>query len=409
MGEIVIKLGKNTQTKVLYGLLAILLVVGLVNLLLTVDLGSTLMKKKIELGITKAGEKPQVAAQPVPAAPKPKLQIFTIYNPDCEKCYKLAEISASLKQLEADFTTEKNLKLSDSEAQQLVAKYRLTKIPSLIIAGETDKVSDLKDNWEVLGTVESDGALVLRNTPPPYFDIAQGTVKGLVKMTSISHSSCEKCSATFTKEQLETAGVAIVEEKKLEYPGDDAEKLIADYGIKKLPTVILSEDIRTYDTLSKSFEQFGEFTRDGEFVVRNPDPVYFDLEKKKQYGFVNVIYLTKNDCAECYDVNAHNRILVQNFNAVFGSEKYVDVSSAEGKKLVKDYNVSFAPTLLLKGDLDAYSTLSKLWPSIGTIEKDGTYVFKKGDLLGNYFDFARNKLVKFDEEGNEIVEEKKPA
>ena len=51
------------------------------------------------------------------------------------------------------------------------------------------------------------------------------------------------------------------------------------------------------------------------------------------------------------------------------------------------------PTILLKGDLSEYTGLQQIWPQVGKITDDGTYIFTKLDEMGSYMSLKTGKLV----------------
>ena len=70
------------------------------------------------------------------------------------------------------------------------------------------------------------------------------------------------------------------------------------------------------------------------------------------------------------------------------------MSSKEGKALIAEYGIEKVPTILIKGDAGAYPSLVKAWKSVGTVEQDGTYVFRKLEIIKKtYKDLATGEVV----------------
>ena len=52
------------------------------------------------------------------------------------------------------------------------------------------------------------------------------------------------------------------------------------------------------------------------------------------------------------------------------TERYTDISSETGKELVRKYNITFAPTVILSKDAALYPSLAVVWPQVGSVEAD---------------------------------------
>ena len=63
------------------------------------------------------------------------------------------------------------------------------------------------------------------------------------------------------------------------------------------------------------------------------------------------------------------------------NEKYVDVSSSEGKTLLSKYDITAIPTIILSKEISDYETIKKTLEQFGTFEQDGKFVFRKLDVL----------------------------
>ncbi|HIH42068.1 TPA: hypothetical protein HA246_00305 [Candidatus Woesearchaeota archaeon] len=177
----------------------------------------------------------------------------------------------------------------------------------------------------------------------------------------------------------------------------DAEgnRLVQKYAVEKVPALIFSSDAAAYDEFTQGFPQVGTIEKDGTFVMRTIPPPYMNVPQNKIYGLVYLTYLTDNSCTECYNVTLHNQILAnpQGFNLKLQSEKYVDISSAEGKEIVKKYNITSVPTVLMSKDAGEYQLLVQTWPKVGSVESDGTFVFRDLTVMrGKYKDLVTNKL-----------------
>jgi cold shock CspA family protein len=87
--------------------------------------------------------------------------------------------------------------------------------------------------------------------------------------------------------------------------------------------------------------------------------------------------------------------IVKRFQVYLESTKTVDASSNEGKSLISKYNITAVPTILITGDVSVYDPLAAIWPSVGSVEEDGVYVFRTMSAVRGsvYKDLSTGQVV----------------
>ena len=312
--------------------------------------------------------------------------------PDCNECFNISALLPQLKSLPGANVTKQTV-VNQKDAKELIEKYGLTRLPALIIAGE---VSSLKLPPDF---VKKDDALVLEKLPPPYFDLATGSVKGTVSVKVLNAVSCTECKdLSAIVQQLKTAGVQIDKQEVVNSQQPAGIELIKKYNIKVLPTVILSSDILEYPGLKESVEAVSEKAKDGSLVLVKVPPPYYELDSKKVRGNVDAVLLSDKSCTKCVNTSTVKQLFIQLFGLSIKSDKELDVSSDEAKKILSNYNITKVPTILLSDEFTVYPA-SQQWSELGTKE-DKWFVFKNVELLGNfvegnYKDLTANKEVEF--------------
>ena len=64
------------------------------------------------------------------------------------------------------------------------------------------------------------------------------------------------------------------------------------------------------------------------------------------------------------------------------------------KEPEKKYNITLVPTIILSSNAKDYSSLNQAWSQVGSIETDGTFVFRDLSLLNiPYKDLYSNKII----------------
>src|SRR3989338_279198 len=328
-------------------------------------------------------QKNQEAAKPA------LLQLTVVTDSSCKECSGISEVVAKIKSGKVNITKEDTLDFKSEKVKEFISKYKIEKIPTVIVTGDIDKFNNPD-------LVKKDGFMIFAAPKPPYVNTESKNVVGAVKLTLISDKDCPLCTdlSTFST-QFKQLGIAITKEDKFDATDSEGNRLVQKYSIEKLPTLIFSSDAAAYDEFAQGFPQVGTIEKDGTFVMRTIPPPYMNVPQNKIYGLVDLTYLTDNSCAECYNVTLHNQILAnpQGFNLKLQSEKYVDISSAEGKELVKKYNITSVPTVLMSKDAGEYQLLVQTWPRVGSVESDGMFVFRDLSVMrGKYKDLVTNKI-----------------
>ncbi|MBI2084878.1 MAG: hypothetical protein HYT70_04705 [Candidatus Aenigmarchaeota archaeon] len=207
----------------------------------------------------------------------------------------------------------------------------------------------------------------------------------------ITAADCENCYdmsrvAEFIKDQ----NVNVVQEKNLDYKGDEAQDIIAKNGIASLPALVITGEV-SQANIAHLWARIGVEAVDNVVVIDHIPP-YYRLDTERVVGLVEVIRLTDNSCLECYDVENHMQVL-PNFGIYVDKSLTYDVSSTAGKELLQKYSITKVPTIILSPDASVYPSLVGIWNDVGTVEDDGWYVFRSTELMGTYKDLDQNKVV----------------
>ena len=62
--------------------------------------------------------------------------------------------------------------------------------------------------------------------------------------------------------------------------------------------------------------------------------------------------------------------------------------------MIKQYALTKIPTIVLSGDIALYEKLTSVWSQVGTVETNGSYVFRSTEVLGvPYYDLEKEEVV----------------
>lgn len=353
---------------------AILLgIIGIINISLAFNLNKDL---------NKAAETAKEKLKPA------KIELAVIKNSKCADCFDISAVVSHLKTANVNITKEAILEFDSRQGKELVSKYHIEKAPAVVITGEIEKIN-------MPEYVKRENALLLANPEPPYTDAATGKIEGRVALYHLKDALCEKCSdLTPLINQIKAAGVKIYEEKSIAIDSDEGKEISKKYNIGFAPAIVLSKDASVYEIVQKAWPQIGSKESDGYYVLRLPSPPFVNLTTGELRGIVDITYLTDKSCVECYNVSVHRAILInpQSFAVKLDKEETHDISDAKGEELIKKYNITQVPTIILSDEISAYPSYQVL-RQFFSIEKDGSSIFRKLSVVGAYKDLITNKVI----------------
>ena len=142
--------------------------------------------------------------EPAPeVVPPPREITLTLLGNDCDDCTDLSRAVDALKQQEGMNVTEVT-ELSIEESKELAEKYEITRLPALLILGNTSGLTLPNFNTK-------EDALVFDQVPPPYYDVAEEKLKGDVTVVLLMDQTCTDCfNLSQVIQQLSDAGLKIV-------------------------------------------------------------------------------------------------------------------------------------------------------------------------------------------------------
>ncbi len=218
------------------------------------------------------------------AARPANLEITTITDKNCTTCTPLDSYINYIKEQNVKIIKETNLDLADSEAQVLIKKYGVNKLPFFSVSGEITKQDDLQALWTTWGSVSGD-TFTLSSIYPPYLDLNTNEVMGSVSITYLSDASCTECyDVTVNKSILErNYGVLLADETTIDISDPEGKELVQKYSITKVPTFILNNEVAVYQALLNVWDSVGSVESDGIYILRSVEQLgaYYDLESQE--------------------------------------------------------------------------------------------------------------------------------
>ncbi|MFH0961563.1 MAG: hypothetical protein V1820_02670 [archaeon] len=316
-----------------------------------------------------------------------KLEMTTLLSSGCSECAEIGEYVDSIRDERVNFTKTSQVYLGSAQASGFP---QVSRLPAVIISGETNKTTSLSKLLSSLGFRRVGNYLVLETPYAPYFDTGSSSVKGLVKAVAIGEPSCQACqSPEAMLSNLAYSGMYFASSKAVNSTSAEGAEAISSHSIRSLPAVVLSSEASEYREI---LSQVSARISGESYVYERKTPLYYDLSQNRTRGIVGITFLNDSSCTTCSDVT-YNLLVLANYGVVPANKTYLDVSSSQGKAILAKYNMTNAPAFILTGEPGIYSSLVKVWQQVGTVEEDGTMVFRNPGALGTYKDLSTGKVV----------------
>ena len=360
------------------GLLAAFVIFSGVNAFLLSDVSNHITGKVLEM---KELQRPA------------NLEVVKLVPENCENCFNIERAVVDLKGKNVNVTSEKTISAESAEAKQFIEAYGLETLPALMITGEINKSESLKNFFNSVGKIDGEVALYTK-IEPVFFDLKENSVKGRVKVISIVDSGCASCTnfEGFV-DYLRQNRVSISESREVEWNSAEGKELLKKFNLARAPALLISEDISEYKTIPALMKnQLNATISSGWFAMSAFKAPYREVSSEKVVGLAELILLKDSSCSECYDVKVNKNILAR-FGIVFGSEREIDVSSAEGKALVEKYKIKKAPIIIISPEGKYYNDFITAWDGVGSTESDGWYVMRTPEIIGLVRDLETGAIV----------------
>ncbi len=217
------------------------------------------------------------------------------------------------------------------------------------------------------------------------------------KITIITDANCEDCTDIFyfVDNLLNDTNLNINSVDILDYKTENASRLIEKYDIKLVPTAIFSKEV-AFSPLEQFLHSIASKEGDGNFVVRLLNPPYTNITTGSIIDkTMSATLITFDECTQCYDPAIHLDI-INGFGLMTSEARSFDYGSEQGQDLVEKYFITQIPTIILSPETEKYLFFARnIWPAVGTIEEDGSFVFRMTKSLGNlsYFDIEKQQVM----------------
>jgi|GEM_PF-1050380 len=214
-----------------------------------------------------------------------RVEAYVISPNNCTEC---EDLNGFIDYLQGEsvlmyFSNRTSLTENDTMAQELIAQYNITKLPTFLLSEGATEYPVFDEQLTNL-MHEMDGMYVLAEPLPPYVDIESREVLGLVEVIHITDGSCTDCFDTESLVQsiVMAFGMKITGEVSYDVNTTEAQDLIEQYNISLVPTILISPEASAYPSFEEMWTSTDDsLEADGWYVYRShalvQDLVYQDL------------------------------------------------------------------------------------------------------------------------------------
>jgi len=166
---------------------------------------------------------------------------------------------------------------------------------------------------------------------------------------TILESDCTYCyNITATANMLNNYN--ITSEQTYSLGSAEASKLIQQYGITKLPTIIITGELNK--TLITGYKN-----TTNALIFDTQKAPYYDLAKSKVTGQVSATIIAESDCAVCQNMNS---VITQLSQAGVYIKQTTTKERENATSIITQYNITKLPALILSKEIDDYNSSSSL-------------------------------------------------
>lgn len=203
------------------------------------------------------------------AAKPPAFSLITIAPENCPECFTTAPLIDAIKKQNVSVDSERFLQASDAEAKELIAQYKIEKLPTLLIRGAIEKLDqNFQQQLERIGTIDGD-TFVWTKVQPPYKELTTDNVRGKFSVTYITDTACKTCYDVMQHQQaMANLGLKTSDDRIVDIRSVEGKKLQKQYALTAVPTVVLSGDLGEYESLKAVWKEVGTQEKDGAYVFR---------------------------------------------------------------------------------------------------------------------------------------------
>ncbi len=213
-----------------------------------------------------------------------EIELIILEADECPDCFDVSFLTESLRSSFSIIPVKEERFVSGSKTgKELIGRYTPARLPAVFITGEVEKLLEQVPPLNDLGNLY-DNVFIVENLPPPYFETDSWQVRGRYTLTYLTDQSCDDCYDTSIYREILDPFLSIpFEERYVDRSDSEGRDIIDNYGIEKVPTIILSGDLEVYEALNEVWKNVGTVEDGGLYLLRTVEMMgnYYNLKTGK--------------------------------------------------------------------------------------------------------------------------------
>ena len=192
---------------------------------------------------------------------------------NCPACMNASYFMESLEKsslVSMAFSNKTILEENSTQAQNLIKKYNITKLPTLFLSSDV-MVYPVFNEIATYGEMK-DGWFILRSVKPPFVDLTNHSIRGYVDAVYIVNSSCTDCFdiSGLSDYLVQSAGIELSNTTSYEINSTQGAALVKKYNLTAIPTLLFSPELSVYPHMKEIWlNQTNSIEADGWYVFRS--------------------------------------------------------------------------------------------------------------------------------------------
>jgi len=185
-----------------------------------------------------------------------KIEAIVLNDKNCADCFDISPLFGALEKENVKIESKRDVERTSDEGKNLIEKYAIIKLPTVILRGELEKEKKVKDFLATLGEIK-DGVFILRRVGGPYVVPSSGEIKGRTELILIADKTCEKCYDVLQHKLILNRFGVYPKITAVDVGAEEGKKYIKQFGITLVPTFVLMGDVKEFPDLIGIWPQVG--------------------------------------------------------------------------------------------------------------------------------------------------------
>jgi len=197
---------------------------------------------------------------------------------------------------------------------------------------------------------------------------------GNLNLVEISDSACSECASASSLSSLirNDNSTKIISSKTLDFSSAEAKSLIQQYGVQKIPAVIVTGEFKKDNVVFLWGQLNGRMLDNG--VVLEVNPPYVNVSTGNKEGVVSLTTIVDSACTDCVSMDTFVSSMKQ-AGVYFSSQKTLEYTSTEAQSLILSQDIKRIPAIVFSKDIEAYPAVYQFLTQTNATQRQGFYAY----------------------------------